>query len=284
VVAILGLVSAVVYGASDFLGGLAARRMSALLASTLGSAVAVVGAAIAVLVDRPVWTLQDAALAAVAGVLGAIGTWAFYAGLAIGPMSVVSPGVAMIYAVVPAIVGVALGERFSPLGYVALVAVVGAALLLAVPRQRDGARLTRRAIVLGTIAGLAYAGYIIAMDRTSAASGLEPLLVELASAFVVFTIVLAVRRIRRGPAELAGLRETRPVLQALLAGLLLVGATILLVIGLHLGELAVMGVLNALYPLGTVLLALVVLRERLSRLQVAGILLALAASAVLALG
>ena len=59
---------------------------------------------------------------------------------------------------------------------------------------------------------------------------------------------------------------------------------ILLVIGLHLGELAVMGVLNALYPLGTVLLALVVLRERLSRLQVLGILLAIAASAVLALG
>jgi drug/metabolite transporter (DMT)-like permease len=74
------------------------------------------------------------------------------------------------------------------------------------------------------------------------------------------------------------------VLQALGAGLLLAVATILLVIGLHLGELAVMGVLNALYPLGTVLLALVVLRERLSAPQVLGILLALAASATLALG
>lgn len=283
-VAILGLVSAVVYGASDFFGGLAARRMPALLASTIGAAVSVVGAAIAVLVERPVWTLQDALFAAVAGVLGAIGTWSFYAGLAIGPMSVVSPGVAMIYAVVPAIVGIALGERFSPIGYVALVAVVAAALLLALPRQRDGARLTPRAILLGTVAGLAYAGYIIAMDRTSAASGLEPLLVELSTAFVVFVIVLALRRARRGPAEFEGLREPRLVLQALLAGLLLVVATILLVIGLHLGELAVMGVLNALYPLGTVLLALVVLRERLSLPQVLGILLAIAASAVLALG
>jgi drug/metabolite transporter (DMT)-like permease len=71
--------------------------------------------------------------------------------------------------------------------------------------------------------------------------------------------------------------------QALLAGALLVVANILLVIGLHLGELAIMGVLNALYPLGTVLLALIVLRERLSRLQLAGIALALAASVVLAL-
>jgi drug/metabolite transporter (DMT)-like permease len=284
VIAALGLISAVIYGASDFFGGLAARRMSALLASALGGGVAVVGAAIAVAIERPAWTAPDALLAAIAGVLGAIGTWSFYAGLAIGPMSVVSPGVAMIYAVVPAIVGVAvLGEQFSPLGYAALAAVVVAALLLAVPRQRDGARLTPRAVLLGTVAGLAYAGYIIAMDRTSPGSGLEPLLVELGAAFVLFVLALAVNRVRRGPAELRGLRETRLVLQAMLAGLLLVAATILLVIGLHLGDLAVMGVLNALYPLGTVLLALLVLRERLSALQFVGIGLALAASVVLAL-
>jgi drug/metabolite transporter (DMT)-like permease len=64
---------------------------------------------------------------------------------------------------------------------------------------------------------------------------------------------------------------------------LLVGGNILLVVGLHLGELAVMGVLNALYPLGTVILAFLVLKERLSVLQTFGIVLALAASAVLAL-
>ena len=65
--------------------------------------------------------------------------------------------------------------------------------------------------------------------------------------------------------------------------MLLAGGNILLVVGLHLGELAVMGVLNALYPLGTVILAFFVLKERLSMLQTFGIVLALAASAVLAL-
>jgi drug/metabolite transporter (DMT)-like permease len=283
-IAALGLVSAIIYGASDFFGGLASRRMSALLASALGAVVAVVVSGIAVAVERPVWSPLDAALGALAGLLGGVGTWAFYAGLAIGPMSIVSPGVAMIYAVVPAIFGVAvLGESFSPIGYVALVVVIVAALLLAVPRQRDGGRLTPRAIAYGTIAGLAYAGYLIVMDRTSTASGLSPLFVELGTALVLYAVVLAVNRARRGPAELAAVRERTMAGQALLAGLLLVVANILLVIGLHLGDLAVMGVLNALYPLGTVLLALVVLRERLGGLQIAGIVLALAASVVLAL-
>ncbi len=283
-VAVLGLVSAVIFGASDFFGGLASRRMSPLLASAVGGVVSVTGAAIAVAIERPVWSAPDVLLSIAAGVFGGIGTWAFYAGLAIGPMSIVSPGVAMIYAAVPAIAGLLLGERFSPLGYVALVVVVGAALLLAVPRQRDGGRLTGRAIVLGTIAGLGYAGYLILLDRTSTASGLMPLLVELVTGLALFVGALAVNRLRRGPAELAALRDRAVVVQALLGGLLLVVANILLVVGLHLGDLAVMGVLNALYPLGTILLALLVLRERLGRLQILGVVLALAASAVLALG
>jgi drug/metabolite transporter (DMT)-like permease len=283
VVAVLGLVSAVIFGASDFFGGLAARRMSPLLASAVGGVVSVAGAGIAVAIERPVWGVPDVLLSVGAGVLGGIGTWSFYAGLAIGPMSIVSPGVAMIYAVVPAIAGLALGERFSPLGYAALVVVVGAALLLAVPRQRDGGRLTPRAILFGTIAGLAYGGYLILLDRTSTASGLMPLLVELVTGLVIFVVALVINRLRRGPAELAVLRERRVVGQAVLGGLFLVVANILLVIGLHLGDLAVMGVLNALYPLGTILLALIVLRERLGRLQIAGVALALAASVVLAL-
>lgn len=282
-VAVLGLVSAVIFGASDFFGGTAARRMSSLLVSALGGAVAVAVAAVAVAIENPVWTVPDVLLSIAGGVLGAVGTWAFYSALAIGPMSIVSPGVAMIYAVVPAVVGIALGERFSLIGYLALVAVVVAALLLSVPRQRDGTRVTPRAIVLGLVAGLAYAGYIIAIGRTSAASGLVPLFVELATGLVVYATALAVVALRRGRGEFAGLRDRPSVARAVLAGLLLVIANILLVVGLHLGDLAVMSVLNALYPIGTILLALAVLRERLSALQLGGIALALAASVVLAL-
>ena len=282
-IALLGLSSALIYGASDFLGGLASRRITPLLVSFLSQLAALAIATVATFVSNPHWSTSVIVLGAVAGIAGGIGTWAFYASLAIGPMSVVSPGVAMIYAVVPAIVGFALGERIAVLGYVALAAVVVAAVLLAVPRQRDPLRVTPRAVLLGSIAGLGFAGYIIAIDRTPTDSGLAPLFVDLIVATLLYGGVLVVNRLRSGAGEWAGIRNRTGVVQAVFAGVLLAAGNILLVIGLHLGELAVMGVLNALYPLGTVILAFFVLKERLSVLQSIGILLALAASAVLAL-
>lgn len=283
-VAILGFVSAVVYGASDFLGGLASRRMSALLASFLGFVVAVVVSAVAVLIEQPVWSTDAVVLGAIAGVAGAIGTWALYACLAVGPMSVLSPGVAAIYAVLPAVVGILLGERFPPIGYVALVVVVIAGVLLATTRQSQRAvRPSGRALAYAGIAGVAFAGYIIAIDATPAESGLVPLLVDLIAGGALFAIVLMIGRVRSGPGELAGLRDRRAVLLALAAGALLVTGNIMLVVGLHLGDLAVMGVLNSLYPLGTVLLAIAVLRERLTALQGVGIVLALAGAVTLGL-
>jgi drug/metabolite transporter (DMT)-like permease len=283
VIALLGLSSALIYGASDFFGGLGSRRITPLLVSFISQIAALLIATVAVFSSEIHWSTSAVVLGLVAGVGGGIGTWAFFTSLAIGPMSVVSPGVAMIYAVVPAIVGIALGERIAPLGYVALVAVVVAAVLLAVPRQRDTVRLTPRAIVYGSIAGLGYAGYIIAIGRTPRDSGLLPLWLDLIVATLLYTVVLLINRIRRGPGELSGVRDRTAVIQSILAGILLAGGNILLVVGLHLGELAVMGVLNALYPLGTVILAFFLLKERLSVLQTFGIVLALAASAVLAL-
>ncbi|MEO8262330.1 MAG: DMT family transporter [Pseudolysinimonas sp.] len=281
-VAILGFVSAVVYGASDFLGGLASRRMSALLASFIGFSVALIVTTVAILIERPVWSMDAVALGAVAGIAGSIGTAALYACLAVGPMSVLSPGVAAIYAVLPAVVGIVLGERYPVLGYAALVVVVIAGILLAATPESGGARRpSGRALFYAATAGVGFAAYIIAIDATPPESGLVPLFVDLISGGGLFAIALAVRRVRNGPAELAALRDRTAMLQALAAGLLLVTGNILLVIGLHLGDLAVMGVLNSLYPLGTVLLAIAVLRERLTALQGVGIALAIAGAVTL---
>ncbi|MEO5921109.1 MAG: DMT family transporter [Pseudolysinimonas sp.] len=283
-VAILGFVSAVVYGASDFLGGLASRRISALLASFIGFVVATVVTSVALLIERPVWSTEAVVLGAIAGVAGSIGTWALYACLAVGPMSVLSPGVAAIYAVLPAIVGIVLGERFPPIGYAALVVVVIAGILLAASRESGGtARPSGRALAYAGTAGVAFAGYIIAIDATPAESGLIPLFVDLLVGGALFAAVLTWGRTRSGPGELRGLRDRKATLLAIAAGALLVTGNILLVTGLHLGDLAVMGVLNSLYPLGTVLLAIVVLRERLTVLQGVGIALALAGAVVLTL-
>ena len=281
-VAILGFVSAVVYGASDFLGGLASRRMSALLASFIGFVVATVVTTVALLIERPVWSVEAVVLGALAGVAGSIGTWALYACLAVGPMSVLSPGVAAIYAVLPAVVGIVLGERFPPLGYAALVVVVIAGILLAASPDPNGVgRPSGRALAYAGTAGVGFAGYIVAIDATPPESGLVPLLVDLIAGGALFAGALVWGRVRRGPGELRGLRDRRATLLAIAAGVLLVTGNILLVVGLHLGDLAVMGVLNSLYPLGTVVLAIAILHERLAVWQGVGIVLALAGAVTL---
>ena len=288
-VALIGLISAIIYGASDFFAGLASRRSSALTVVFFATAVALVLAAVAVAVSAPVWSVDAVVFGAIGGLLGAVGSWAFYASLAIGPMSILSPGVAGVSAIIPAIVGIALGERLSPIGYLALVIVLGAAALLSIPREGDSARVTGRAILLGLVAAVGYAGYVIAIHRTPSESGLVPLLADLAVATLVFGISMFVTRLRRGSSSGRGGTHRRPVDRRtvgliLVTGVSLAVANILLVIGLHLGELVVMSVINALYPLGTITLALIILRERLSWLQITGAALALAGSVILAVG
>jgi drug/metabolite transporter (DMT)-like permease len=284
IVALLGFGSAVIYGASDFLGGLSSRRMTPLLASTVGSIVTITIGGVAVLVTAPVWSVDAVVLGAIGGVCGAVGTWALYAALALGPMSILSPAVAAIYAVVPASIGIILGERFGILGSIALVVVVIAGILLAASRDAERTRPAPRALVIAAIAGLGFSGYIVAIDRTPPESGFIPMFVDLVVGGVIFAVALAVGRIRSGPGEFAGLRDRRAMALALGAGALLVAGNLLLVAGLHLGDLAVLAVLNSLYPLGTVALAIIVLRERPTRLQFTGIGLAFVGAAGLALG
>jgi drug/metabolite transporter (DMT)-like permease len=282
VVAIIAFVSAVVYGASDFLGGIAARRMSSLLVAQLAFIVAFVASGIVVLVSGPIWSPEAVWLGVIAGISGSIGQWAFFACLAIGPMSVLSPGVAAIYALLPAIVGIALGERFPPVGYLALAAVVVATVLLALTHEGSGGRISPRALLLGLVAGVGFGGYIIAIDSTPAESGVVPLFVDLAVGILFLGVILLVNRIRNGPAELNGIRDRTGLWQAIACGATLAVANIMLVFALHMGDLALVGVINSLYPLGTVLLALIVLHERLRAVQWVGVGLAIAASAVLA--
>lgn len=307
---LLGFCSAVVFGASDFLAGVASRRSSPLVVGAVANAVAAVVVLALLLPAR--WagvdsSPSDSALiwGAVAGVSGTIGTWAFYAALAIGPMSVISPAVAGVYAVLPAAVGVAAGERFSPLGWVALAAVLLAGLLLALSRDGRGQRPGPRALLLGLVAGVGYAGYLVAIDRAPAASGLTAVLVDFTVCAALLALVIlfapfapllrrtgsrdrglgeAVRPSRPVTGGLGALVLGRAVRMTLLCGVLIGLAGALLILALQHGELAVVGVLNSLYPLGTVLLALVVLRERLSAPQWIGVLLALAGSAALGLG
>ncbi len=280
-IVVAGLVSAIVYGVSDFLGGLAARRIPAILVSAVGFAVAAVLIAVATPLVGSVWSSEAILLGLFAGVVGPAALWAFYVALAIGPMSVISPTVAAVAALVPAVGGIVQGERFTVLGYVALAALIVAAVLLGITEEQSGGRLGARALVLAVLSGLGFGGYNVIMEATPPESELAPLLVELVMGAVVFAIIVLGFRMRRGAAFPVREASRSGLRLAAYSGVLIAVANAVLLWGLHQGQLAIMGVLGALYPLGTVLLALVVLRERLRLVQWAGVVLALAASVAL---
>ncbi|CAN7369178.1 EamA family transporter [Microbacterium sp. LjRoot45] len=291
-VAFLG---ALVYGSADFLGGLAARRLRPLLVTAVAAFSGVLVLAIASPVLGGVWRAEDVAWGAASGLAGAVAVGLLYACLAIGPMSVLSPLTAVVSAVAPMLWGLLVeGERLAPIGYVGLVVAVVAIVLVAF---LPGERITRpslKAVVMAVGSGVAIGAFLILLDQTSADSGVVPLLVNravagtIASVVVLVALAVAVRRGRPAASVLTSAENSPPARRAWLlasaCGCVDATANLLLVVALRSGgDLAVVSALTALYPAGTVLLAAVVLREHIARVQLVGLALALTAGVLLAL-
>lgn len=304
---LFGLSGAVVYGFADFLGGLAARRIRpvtvAAVAAAIGIAPLLIG--LAVLGGTPSWT--STLWGAVAGLSGAVGVLLLYAALAIGPMSVLSPLTAVFAAVVPVVVAVARGTVLSPLAVAAVVVAVVAVVLVAAVRDTAGARPTVRGVAAAAVAGCGFGGIVLAYDMTPAGAGIHPLVVArvlqtvLLGAAALVVTVRAGRTARSGgaadpaaSADVAGSAvppgrwwPPRLLLTVAACGVFDALANVCIQAGLHAsddpGALPVVSVLNALYPIGTVVLAGVVLHERLTAPQWVGIALAFTASVGLAL-
>ena len=134
-----------------------------------------------------------------------------------------------------------------------------------------------RAIALAVTAGIGFGVSLILLSKTTPASGLSPLLVARVAGFTVLLVALFARRGARPSFALATLRP------ALAAGLLDTAANITMLSAVRIGPLAVASVIGALYPVATILLARTVLRERLHRQQIVGVVLALAAVVLTAL-
>ena len=311
--AVLSLTGALVYGAADFLGGLAAKRLSAVLVSAIAAVagLAVMFATLPLLGGE--WTGTDLAWGALSGVVGAVAIALLYASLAIGPMSILSPLTALMSAVTPMLWGTLVGsERFGPLGVWGLGLALVAVVLVGFVPERGAVRPRAKGLAFAVGSGLAIGTYYIVISHTSDESGIVPLVANrVVSAIVLFAavVVLAVaaRARRRSavpipvPAVPAGVGTdggaAAPRLEpssrltslrtgialALAGGVLDAIANILLLLGIRAGDLAVAAVLGAMYPAGTIILAAIVLRERIAPVQWAGLALALAAAGLLAL-
>ena len=272
VAVVLALASAVVYGAADFLGGLASRRTSVFGVVAVSQIVGLV-ALLALLpwLGGPVG-VPDLAWGAAAGLAGAAGLMLFFRTLARGVMSVIAPVTAVTAAAVPVLVGLLGGNRIGPWAGIGIVLALVAVVLVSAEGGLTALRAARPASLAPALAaGCAFGFFFVLLDRTSQESGLTPLVTaRLASVALVVVVALAGRRsLRVG-------RTALPLVALSGVGDMSANALFLLATQEE-GQLAITGVLASLYPVSTVLLAQVLLRERLAGAQVAGLGAAVAA-------
>ena len=205
------------------------------------------------------------------GISQAFGIWWFYAALGAGPISVVSPLTAILVAGIPVGVGLALGERPGAVAGVGVVLALAAVVLVsreATDEDVTPHRFTKKVAWLTVGAGVAFGLNFALIAQAPPEAELWPLVFARLAASLLVLVIAAVTGNVRIPTG-------TPMRLALLAAVLDVGANIAMLLALHASLLSLAGVLMSLYPAATVLLAIVVLRERVTRWQAIGMVLAL---------
>ena len=274
----LGLITAICFGSGDFFGGISTKKTSVLNVVGLSHAVGLVGvvALAPIIADDVAWT--DVGIGALAGILGGVGVVLLYRGLATGPMAVVAPLTAIASAAVPALWGVATGESLSRLAWVGILAALVAIGLTSLPNEMSTAGVTVRTIAESLAAGVGFGSMFVLFDLTADAVAPWPVVgARATTTAALLGFILLARR-----SELA---SARPALGTIfLTGLFDTGSNVIFLIATTLGDLAVVAVLSSLYPVSTVILARLILDERMSRLQFVGLVVALGATTLIALG
>ncbi len=270
---LLGLLSAVTWGCADFFGGFASRRMSAAAVAFVSQVVGTTLIGVVLLAMRP--TLPpwgDLGLGALGGIAGGLGVYAFYRALAVGTMSLVAP-ISALSAGVPFAVGLVRGEAPPALALAgAVVALAGAVLA-----SRAPGRASSRGLGLAVVAAVGFGLFFVLIEPAAETSVLWAALSTRTTSIPALLVVCL--------AAGSGLRIGTGLWRFVLAaGVLDVAANVAFAAATQQGLLSIVSVLSGLYPVATVVLAQVVLHERLSRLQGAGVAAALAGVALIAMG
>lgn len=265
---IFGLAAALFWGSGDFNGGFASRRANASSVVIAAYAVGLVLLVIlAFLWREPFPSSQDVLWGLVSGLAGGIGLIAFYSALAIGRMGIIAPVSAVMTAGLPVLFSmltIGLPSLLQLGGFaLALLAIV----LISRPERTKGRPV---GIGLALLAGCGFGSFFVLISHVQPNAVFWPLSFARLSSVIFLLIVVAMRR--------------QPVLPKLtvapfilLAGILDALGNTFFVLASHTGRLDIASVLSSLYPAATVLLAAIVLRERVTRIQSLGILLALIA-------
>ncbi|HET7026312.1 MAG TPA: EamA family transporter [Candidatus Limnocylindrales bacterium] len=279
-VAVFGLSAALSWGTADFAGGLASRRMSSLAVVLSSQVLGVAVAAFAAIARaEPVPALADVLWGFAAGAGGGVALVAFYRALAIGRVSTVAPIAGVLAAAVP-IVAASIEEGLPTARQAAGIALaLVAVVLVSVASEEDrlpaGESARRTSIALATIAGLGFGLFYVLIARVSDALVFWPLVASRAASITsVGVIALLVGT------SFAGGRAVLPLI--LVAGTLDVGGNAGFLLGAQAGRLDIASILASLYPIVTVALAILVLRERVGPRHAIGMAAAGAAIVLIA--
>jgi len=275
----LALSSSVCWGVSDFVGGVQARRLPLLRVMLVSQGL---GVCLLVVVVAARGTgppdLVRMLPAAAAGAGGVAALTAFYRALAIGTMSIVAP-ISATGVAVPVIVGVAGGDRPAVLQVVGIIAAVVGVVLAS--RESDAGleqrQLARTTLVLALVAALGFGSYFVGIRASARSDVLWTLLVSRGAGVALIT---AAALVRGG----VGGGSPKAIVPLALMGILDLSATGLYAVASRHGLLSVVAVAASLYPLATVILARLLLGERVRRVQELGIAAALAGVVMIAAG
>jgi drug/metabolite transporter (DMT)-like permease len=204
------------------------------------------------------------------GFAGLAGVALLYAALGQAPMNIISPVTAVMSAAVPVVGGLALGERPSAVAWFGIaLGMVAVVLISRQPEDHPHGPIGWRPLVMAIVAGIGFGGYFVCLARSNADSGLWPVVISrMASSVLVVPLAATTGRLVRLPPAVIPL--------ALAAGVLDAGANLAFLLASRHGLLSLSGVITALYPAGTVLLAVLLLKERTGRLQRIGLAVAVA--------
>lgn len=273
----LSLIASLAWGVSDFLGGQASRRAPVLWVVAVSYPTGLVLIAAVALISGGSLPADKIAIALLGGISGVAAISLFYSAMAIGPVSIISPLVSM-GVVVPVGVGLLRGESPSEVQIAGLlVALCGIVLAVREVETPHSVSVSTRSLLLAALAGLGFGVFFVAIDSAASENALWAATWTRLGGAAVIGLALIVRRPRQG-FPLAAL----PVL--LLIGTLDAGANALIAFAASKGLLSLVAVGGSLFPIVTVLLARVVLGERLARIQQVGVALALAGVLLIASG
>ncbi len=283
---IFGLLSAFSYGYADFVGALAAKKVRAVTVTTVAFCFGLLFAIVLSFFIGANFSQAAITSGIYAGIASGIAISCLYAALALGPISIVSPLTAVISAIISVIFDLTTGASLGPYSLIAIALILVAVVLVAFVPGQDFRLPSLKAVLYSLGAGFGFAGIFVFLDGAPSDSGLATLIVMRIVGIALMLAGLTYAFIKYRPKQFL---ETSVFGRSLIWLVLLAGSgdvlgNVFFLIATRAGELAIAAVLTSLYPVGTILLARIVLKERIAKSQTLGIVLAIAACVLIAIG